>query len=143
MSDLRAEFILQAIALDGTPYHLHQCVAGVGIDCIHVPILAARNAGLTSVPLAVPKSQMGYSAVPSGNSLMIALDDYLDTVTKSKMIPGDIPMFRLETDPQHLAVLIDKTRFIHADMKKGVKISDLTPRWYERIRKVYRIPEFN
>lgn len=138
----RAEFILQAIALEGTPYHLHQCTAGVGIDCIHVPILAAKNAGLTSIPYEVPKADRGYSGRPDGNKLMRRLEEYLVPKPKGSQIPGDLLVFRLEDDPQHLAVLVNETQFVHAIVGGTVKRSDITARWINRLVRVFAVPEF-
>lgn len=146
----RQRFIAAALVWENTPYHMNQCQLGLGVDCINVPIAAARDAGLPFVPHEVPPEYRGYSGRPAGRTLKLILDKYLYEMSRDVRLPGDLILFKLREDPQHLAILVSDTQILHAaavdpmnrrGRRRGrVKISDMTWKWEERIVQVYRIP---
>lgn len=81
----REAIVAAARTLLGTPYVTHQRIAGVGVDCIGVPILVARLCGYVGLDFDIN----GYPMQPSGEMVPL-LDRYLVRVSQAGMQPGDV-----------------------------------------------------
>ena len=124
-----------ALELVGTPYHHQGRLPGVGLDCIGVPIAAARKVGIQVHDFK------GYGQLPQPDVLMreIALDCKQVPVETAQT--GDILCFKSgAATPTHFGVLIDGERFVHAYNKLDrVSIQQFDPRWYRLLHSVWRI----
>ena len=133
----------QAIAdaarlLVGTPYHHQGRKAGVGLDCIGVPILAARAAGLDVHDFAA------YGPMPVPEVLLDEIAKDCDKVEPSDMRTGDILCFKSGfTHPSHFGVLLGdmpERKFVHAYNKLDrVNVQILDDRWLRLLHSVWRV----
>lgn len=81
----RAEVVAAARSLLETPYVTHQRQAGVGVDCIGLPILVARMCGFVAPDFDIN----GYPMQPNGEMVPL-LDRYLLRVPQARMQAGDV-----------------------------------------------------
>lgn len=72
--------------------------------------------------------------------------EYCKRISKSKIKPGDLVFFATNKDKKeninHVGIMIDDSRFIHASYSKGVCISDLSQNYYaQRFKMFGRVPD--
>ena len=110
----------------GTPYADHQSTKGVAVDCIGFIIGVAREVG---IDLAVEN----YRLLPTGDSLIQALDSKLTRVDRVIPQAGDVLAFKTSFKgvPTHLGIASDKG-VIHADSRVG-KIVEVRLGYLERL----------
>ena len=142
MTDLRARFLAEVRKEIGTPYRLQGRLAGVGLDCAGLPVVAARRAGLEVVEAA------DYGRRPDPALLLRCLEA---TGLKRlhglhQALPGDLLVLRFEASPRHLAVVShvdgDQIRIVHAWLQKRKVVEhDLPAEWRPLLFSVYRFPE--
>lgn len=119
----------------GTPYHHQGRVAGVGLDCIGVPILAARAAGCEVHDFA------GYGPLPMPEVLLREIAEDCEQIPTAEAKPGDVLCFKSGlTTPTHFGVLVDAEHFVHAYNKLDrVSVQLLDARWQRALHSVWRI----
>lgn len=127
-----AAFIDHAESCVGTRYKHQGRLPGVGIDCVGVVVCAARAVGL---PV---RDIRGYERTPSALQLIAALREHCDEVTVAE--PGDILVFAWDTEPQHVAVLVEPGYIVHAyaGARRCVK-HGLDATWSARVTNVFRL----
>lgn len=129
------DVVAAARALVGTPYHHQGRKAGVGLDCIGVPILAARTAGAAVHDFAA------YGPMPVPEILLreIAMDCEQVTIEQAK--PGDVLCFKSGmTHPSHFGIMLDDGGFVHAYERMACVVREpLDGRWLRLLHSVWRI----
>lgn len=66
-----------------------------------------------------------YKRTSSGADLMRIFGRYCDIVSDlSKLLPGDILIFKDELFPQHVGIMTSKTAFAHATIRKGKVVEE-------------------
>lgn len=131
---MRDDFIAAALAMKDVPY-LHQGRrADLGVDCVGLAVVAASAVG---IEIADSKS---YARRPTGASL-------IDGLTKnSKMIfeaprPGDLLVFVLGKNPQHVAIFLGNGRMVHSHSSAGKVVEhDYEATWQRRHVATFRLP---
>jgi cell wall-associated NlpC family hydrolase len=121
----RAAFVAQALAYVGTPY-VHQArVPGHGMDCVAVPLLAARALGLVQAAFDIT----GYGPVPDGDSLRRGCEQYMQPIDWAAAREGDVLLCSWQHGPpQHLGVLVERNDaagrhyWVHANGNPGAGI---------------------
>lgn len=96
----RAEIVAAARSLLGTPYVPQARIAGVGIDCVGLPILVSRMLGLKGPDFDVK----GYLMTPDG-SLLPECDKHMDRIPERCMSPGDMVVCRWGGEPHHVGIV--------------------------------------
>lgn len=107
----RADIIAAARSFIGTPFHHQARLPGVGLDCIGVPVCAARTVGLPVV------DSTDYRRRPSPKDpdfLIRHLARNLDRVETPQ--PADVVCFgwRDSALAYHLGIMTDPTHMVHA-----------------------------
>ena len=94
----------------GTPFRHQGRLPGVGLDCAGLVIHAARKAGFPVIDYA------GYPDTPFGGTLrkMVEAQPLVVEIPKTDILPGDLLLMRVNTAPQHLAIVSYDNRIIHA-----------------------------
>lgn len=117
----RAGIVAAARSLLGTPYVPHQRQAGVGVDCIGLPIMAAWLTGIKPQTFDVN----GYPMQPDGSLLPLA-DLHLVRTTKERMREADLVVVSWgDREARHFGIVAPHTRYagersiIHAYPKQG------------------------
>jgi hypothetical protein len=81
----------------------HQGRSPEAMDCAGLVILVGRATGHLPESLDVT----AYARRPDGRSLMDHCRSHLEEIGKADLQVGDIAVFKVETDPQHLAIIGD------------------------------------
>lgn len=136
----RAEVVAEARSWIGTPFHHHACVKGVGVDCIHLAIGVCKMIGIISREYEAP----AYSMTPDGVSLQQHCDRNMTRVRMDEMQPGDLCLFAISLDPQHVGIVGDYRyggkSIIHALCGRGVVETRLMFSSALRFISAYRLP---
>ncbi|MDD2324585.1 MAG: NlpC/P60 family protein [Alphaproteobacteria bacterium] len=135
MTDKTETMIAAARGCLGTPFHHQGRVAGVGLDCIGLIVLAMRAAGLSV------EDQTDYAPRPDGASLIAALIAHGWRPTETGGIHGgDVLVFRYDHQPQHVALATSPTTLIHSFAPVGKVVeTEIGAYWMRRLVGVYRL----
>jgi cell wall-associated NlpC family hydrolase len=115
----------------GVKYH-HQGRSRYGLDCSGLVVVAYRMAGYEI------EDVNGYGREPWRDGLRAAVEKNFPVVVTDEGHPGDVILFRIKHEPQHLA-LQTETGMIHAYGVTGcVCEMGLDDRWTKRIIGRYR-----
>lgn len=153
MNNLNEKIATQARTWLGTKYH-HQgrlkksehCQGGV--DCLGLLIgiineLDIRN---DKGELLSKYDTKAYEIHAIGEKLLLSIELHLKTVSFEKMIPGDVLLFKLWQEPQHVGILTNYFSggfgFIHCDGRCGQVVEQpLSQAWQRMISYVYRFQD--
>jgi hypothetical protein len=75
----------------------------MGLDCAGLVIVVGRELALLPAELDV----LAYARRPDGRSLVEHCAAHLDRIALGALAVGDVAVFRIERDPQHLAIVGD------------------------------------
>jgi NlpC/P60 family putative phage cell wall peptidase len=115
-----------------TPFHHQGRVAGVGLDCIGLVIVALQATGMTV------HDRTDYGRRPDGHSLVTALKQH-GAQRVDEIQAGDILLFRYDQQPQHVALATSRDTMIHAFAPAGKVIeTNIGDYWRRRLTGVYR-----
>lgn len=124
-------FIQDLRALRRLPFH-HQGRSLAGVDCAGLVLLALEQQG---IDIEAPAD---YAPSAAGALLRLQLDRcglLRERPGHEDPQPGDLLLFRVRRGhmPQHLAVLTEPGRMIHATPLAGVREVTLSPIWADRL----------
>jgi NlpC/P60 family putative phage cell wall peptidase len=107
---MRKAIIAEARSWVGTPFHHQGRVKGAGVDCVGLAIMVGKSLGLVDAGYDFN----GYRRMPYGSTLIDAIRNcgFVNEVKTPE--PGDVLVFRIDTDPEHVAFLSDTNTLIHA-----------------------------
>lgn len=100
----------------GTPFVHQGRLDGVGLDCAGLVIRVAQELGLSQF------DTRDYPAQPNAPAMRAALLAHLDVVRFADLDVGDVLWFKVDLDPQHLALVVNAQplMMVHAFGKPGV-----------------------
>jgi len=141
---IAADIVAHARGWLGTPFHHQARLKGVGCDCLGLIVGVVNELELKDAigtPLAT-YDEVTYSREPDGAYLTEKLVGLLDEVPLVDMQAGDLALFRVRDNPQHLAILTDyegTIGMIHcfAQARRVVE-HRLDDDWKSRLLKVFR-----
>lgn len=128
----------------GTRFHHQARIKGVGCDCLGLVVgvvdqLQLRNA---AGELLSSFDEVNYSRLPDGAYLTEKLAALLHEVPFEEMLPGDLALFDIKGNPQHLAILTDyeaSIGMIHCFAPAHRVVEHrLDDEWKSKLVKVYR-----
>lgn len=136
--------VTQARTWMGTPFHHQARLKGKGCDCLGLIVGVVDELGLkdkNGVALAA-YDEVTYSREPDGAYLTEKLTGLLEEVPIAEARAGDMALFKVRENPQHLAILTDyegTLGMIHcfAQARRVVE-HRLDAEWQSRLIKVFR-----
>ncbi len=138
------DITVQARTWLGTPFHHQARLKGKGCDCLGLIVGVVDELGLVdeSGRLLSSYDEINYSKEPDGKYLIQKLENILDEVNPSEIKAGDLALFKMGNNPQHLAIITDYQGglgMIHcyAQARKVVE-HRFDENWQKRLFKVYR-----
>jgi cell wall-associated NlpC family hydrolase len=148
MNDFRKKIVAEAKTWLGTAFH-HQGRIKInvnnkgGCDCLGLIIGVANALSIkskTGKPL-IEYDQTNYDRIPLKNILKQQLEIHLQVIDKADINYGDIVLFEFDKNPQHLAIISDKSSeitIIHAYAKSRKIVEHrLDLAWHNRIVAAY------
>lgn len=124
----------------GTPFHHQARRKGVGLDCVGLIVLVARDLG---IPLR-DHPTLDYARVPTAiRHLGGEVPKQFRPVPVDQRAPGDVLLFAVhrKTLPQHIGIYTGNGNLIHAWHEASRVIETaLGPYWEERVLSVHRYP---
>lgn len=110
-----------------------------GVNCLGLFVAILREAGGFEDLAAAAEPHAGFARPPKSGALLRGLKDHLAGVPVENAGPGDLLLFRIGGEPQHLAILTEPGVILHADGVKGRVVEHrLPPGW--RPVAAFRIP---
>lgn len=138
----RENVVAFALTLIDTPFHDQAALPGIGCDCIGVARCVARHFNRPeSVAFDNDIRFQGYSRYPDKRQLLEGCFSYFDPIPIAQGLPGDIALARVETEPQHFALLssLNPTRIIHAYLQIGRVVQNIVnDDWRAHVLRMYR-----
>jgi cell wall-associated NlpC family hydrolase len=114
LTGARGEVVHAALSQVGTPYRLGGNSPAEGLDCSGLTSYAYRAAGV-SIPRMAAEQQR--AAKPVGQ----------------RPDPGDLVFFRSPGGGQHVGLMVDRERFVHASTsKQRVRLARLDSPYWQR-----------
>ena len=136
--------VVQARTWLGTPFHHQARLKGKGCDCLGLVVGVVDELGLKDkdgVKLA-NYDEVTYSREPDGVYLTQKLTGLLEEIPIEEARPGDLALFKVRENPQHLAILSDYEGglgMIHSFApSRRVVEHRLDDDWQLRLLKVFR-----
>lgn len=129
----RNDFVALARTWKGTPFHHQGRLKGVGVDCIGYAVELAKEAHILT-----PNDITNYARYPHDDTLLLGLQSHLEEIPVKDILPGDILLFKIYKDPQHIAILTD-LGIIHA-VEQGVVETGFDDMWKKRLVKAFKLP---
>lgn len=136
--------VLQARTWIGTPFHHQARLKGKGCDCLGLIVGVVDELGLkdSTGKLLASYDEVTYSKEPDGTYLIQKLTGLLEEVPVAEACAGDLALFKVRENPQHLAILTDYEGMIgmihcYAQARRVVE-HRLDDDWKSRLIKVFR-----
>jgi NlpC/P60 family putative phage cell wall peptidase len=144
MENLQEQIVNQARSWIGTPFHHQARLKGKGCDCLGLIVGVVAELELKDpkgTPLA-DYDEPNYSASPDGDYLIAKLCGMMQEVPKAEKRAGDLGLFTIGGNPQHLAIVSDHESgfgMIHcyAQARRVVE-HRLDAQWESQLVKVFR-----
>lgn len=136
----RDEYVAEVLAHIGTPYHHQGRLKGVGVDCIGLFVSAANICGHE---MSAPND---YLMVPDRGKLLQHLGDVAYPINMTEILPGDLLVFRIYSQPQHVGVVVslNPLEMVHTYMTVGKVVRvPVDSTWESRIIAAYRLKAFD
>jgi NlpC/P60 family putative phage cell wall peptidase len=144
MSEIQNMIFTQARTWIGTPFHHQARLKGKGCDCLGLIVGVVDELGLqdsNGMKLAA-YDEVTYSKEPDGAYLIQKLTGLLEEVPIAEARAGDLALFKIRENPQHLAILSDYEGglgMIHSFApSRRVVEHRLDDEWKSKIIKVFR-----
>lgn len=136
--------VAQARTWLGTPFYHQARLKGKGCDCLGLIVGVAAELELRDANgvLLASYDDPTYSKEPDGAYLIRKLDGLLSEIPVADARAGDVALFTIQENPQHLAILTDyegALGMIHcyAQARRVVE-HRLDEEWQSRLIKVFR-----
>lgn len=139
----RAEIVKEARTWLGTRFHHQGRVKGVGVDCLNLVVAVAEAKGLVHPGFKwddYPEYH-GYGRSPNAPLLLSGCDRFMDRISPSAILPGDVLIFRFVHEAQHFAIVTESnpTYIIHAYAQvRRVSEHRYDTTWASRVVAAYR-----
>jgi NlpC/P60 family putative phage cell wall peptidase len=140
----QARIVRQARTWLRTPFHHQARLKGKGCDCLGLIVGVVDELGLKdrNGKLLASYDEITYPTEPDGAYLTQRLTELLEEVPIAEAQPGDLALFKVRDNPQHLAILTDyegALGMIHCFAPaRAVVEHRLDDDWKQRISKVFR-----
>lgn len=147
MSPIRQAIIAEALSWEGTPYHAHACVKGVGVDCAMLLAGVAKGVGLLDPLWQAPPYSAEWHCHQREEALLTVLRDLrcqeLDSLETAQ--PGDIVAFRVSTrrtrlPVSHVGILLPGQVMIHARYAYCVQRHRIATYWRDALELAFVFP---
>jgi NlpC/P60 family putative phage cell wall peptidase len=136
----RDDVVRAARAWIGTPYRHQAATLRAGCDCLGL-LRGVWRSVYGDEPAVLPNYRADWRDTRHADELL-ALAERLLVRTDDQLQAGQVVLFQLGRTalPKHCGILVDGTRFVHAQEGLGVVEANLTDGWRKRIARLYDFP---
>ncbi|WP_319569023.1 NlpC/P60 family protein [Cohaesibacter marisflavi] len=141
ISDASASMIIsEALSWIGTPYRHQASCKHAGCDCLG--LIRGVYAAFWPEPEQPPTYSPHWAESNSEETLANAAQRYLLPVDRDARAPSNILLFRYKRGfpAKHAGILIDETRFLHAQDGAGGQLVSLSSWWLRHLSYVFAFP---
>ncbi len=124
----------------GTPFHLQGRVKNIGSDCLGLLMGIAKDLSLKTKlgTLLVEHDRSDYHLIHDGQILEQQLDLLLEQT--HELEEGNLLLLEYDKNPQHLAIVSDGEKIIHAHLKHRKVVEHSMDFWIRnKIKKIYKL----
>lgn len=137
--NIREKIINKAKEYLGTPWKHNHCCKGFGIDCVNLLSVCAQEVGFN---IEMPKA---YDRKPKYSSLHRTIEKHF--IKTDIILKGDILLFSVGNDNNHVGLGIDGNAFIHSCYRNSyrgkVQIDKLSHSfWGNRLVRAYDLMSY-
>jgi cell wall-associated NlpC family hydrolase len=112
MSATREDVVREALRWEGTPYHDHARILGVGVDCAQLPCAVYEAVGL--VPHLEPRYPRQWFLHRDEERFLEWVRPHATEISREQAGPGDLGIWRFGRTYSHSAIIIDPPVVLHA-----------------------------
>lgn len=109
----RQQIVDETLTWLNTPYHHHQCVKGVGVDCAQLLIGVGKAVGFLGQDFRIDN----YANLARGSYLIRHIEHHL--ISTDKALHGDIVLIRFSSLDTHVGIVVSNSMFVHASATMG------------------------
>jgi cell wall-associated NlpC family hydrolase len=121
----RAAIVAEALTWEGTPYHPHARVKGVGCDCAQLPAAVYEAVGL--IEPVNPTYTSDWMLHRDEEKFLGFVLPQARQIKFKDVQPGDLILWRFGRTFSHAAIVLDMPEVLHAALKGGAVIrADVT-----------------
>lgn len=113
----REEVVKEALTWEGTPYHHHGRVKGVGVDCAQLPAAVYEAVGL--IPHVNPKYSEQWMMSRDEELYLSYVFPHAREITRDQIRAGDFVIWRWGRTFSHGAIVIEPPMVLHAVISAG------------------------
>lgn len=116
----KSAVVAEARTWIGTPYHTHQRLKGVGVDCAQFVAGVAEGVGIRE-KVVTPMDYSNEWNIHNREEVMLHLIEDLGCYRIENPVAGDIVCFQIGRAHGHMGILSSKDTFIHAFLKPDMR----------------------
>ncbi len=118
MTATREDVVREALRWEGTPYHSHARLLGVGVDCCNLPAAVYEAVGL--VGHIEPAYARQWFLHRDEELFLEYVRPHATEIAREDVRPGDMGIWRFGRTYSHAAIVIEPPVVIHAVQLSGV-----------------------
>jgi cell wall-associated NlpC family hydrolase len=111
----REAIVAEALSWEGTPYHPHAWIKGVGVDCAMLPAAVYHAVGL--IPEIKPNYTQDWMLHRDEETFLGFVTPYATEIGVEDVKPGDFVIWKFGRTFSHSAIILDYPDIIHAVVK--------------------------
>ena len=136
----RNEVIAEARSWIGTPWKHQGCMKGRACDCVGLVKGVAFGLGLPGGDVDAERYR-GYSRLPNPRTMLEGLATHLRRTPIDEIDAGDVLLFAIDGQPQHLAILTGDQTIVHAFLQSRRVVEQRIPvAWRRQVVRAYSFP---
>lgn len=116
----RADVVREALSWEGTPYHPHARIKGVGCDCAQFPAAVYHVVGL--IPDLRPVYSPQWMMHRDEEQFLAWVTPYAREIGRGELRPGDFAIWKFGRTYSHGGIVIDPPVVIHAVIVGGAVV---------------------
>ena len=108
----REDVVQEALSWEGTPYHHHARIKGVGVDCAQLPAAVYEAVGL--IPHVAPRYSEQWMMSRDEELYLSYVFPYAKEISREEVAPGDFAIWKYGRTFSHGAIVIEPPVILHA-----------------------------
>jgi len=112
-----------------------------GVNCVGLLVGIARECGFLDNLRTIGEPYAAFERPPLYGDMVRKGKEHLEPVSPRLVIPGDLLMFRIDQDPQHITIVTGPGQILHVVFQDRVRNQSWPAGWHPNLG--LRIPELD